>query len=124
MGTSRILTERQYADAKVALQEHVKELEAKGVEAGLLKKDPKWRQLDAKLRQIGGRIRRIAEIEKLNAELESTKDSRHAEREAEKAAKKEAKKAAGAAKKPKKDKNAIPAPGAKKDKGPKKEKSK
>jgi len=73
MGTSRETTERQLQDAKTALAQFTAALKEEGVTGAALKRNPKWRHLDAKARQLSGRLRRIGEIEALNEEVASRK---------------------------------------------------
>jgi hypothetical protein len=119
MGIDRQVTESQLANARRALEARVAALKTKGVELRQFKRDPVWRNLDAKVRQILGRLHRVGEAENLNAELARLKEENAQRRAAKKAEKKRAKKA-----KPEKEKAKAPAKAAgKKEKAPKKEKA-
>ena len=117
MGTSRSNTETQLRTAKETLAAYVNELKGNGVAAAQFARDPKWRNLDAKVRQINARLRKIGQVEKNNALVEQAKVERLAQRETEAVEAKAPKKAkapkAEAAEKPQK---AAKAPAAKKGK--------
>src|SRR5438067_2021400 len=105
MGTSRRITESQLERAKAALAVRVKTLHDKGIDAKTFRRDPHWRQLDARVRQIAMRLRTIAGVEAVNAQIEKLKVERVARLAAEKAERKVG--AGGKKGKPEKEKEEV-----------------
>ena len=109
MGTSRSLTERQLQEAKQALTAHASTLEADGVARAQMKRNPRWRHLDAKARQISQRLKRIGATEALNAEVIRLREAKLAAAAAEAVAEPEPAPAPEPEAKPKKAKKKKPA---------------
>ena len=66
--SNRTNLERQLTQADAALAAQVQVLEAKGIAADGLKRDPHWRQLNSKRRQILNRLSAVASVEEREAE--------------------------------------------------------
>lgn len=68
MGLKRPVLERTLSFVTEDLTNLVKVLETRGVEVKAYKRDPKWRELNAKSRQIRRRIRAVEAIVARDAE--------------------------------------------------------
>jgi len=69
MGQTRSNLERQLEQARKRRDASEKAFSTKGITDKALKKQPQWREANARCRQLTRRINAVAAIEKQNAEL-------------------------------------------------------
>lgn len=73
MPLTRSSIERQLTQAEAALNTRVSTLDGEGVEEKARRRDPRWRQLDARRRQLKRRLIAISAVEEREKECESRK---------------------------------------------------
>lgn len=73
MPLKRVTLEFQLELAKGSLNRWIAKLEAKGIAKDSFRRNPRWRQLNARCNQIKRRLARVAEIEAINKEVAERK---------------------------------------------------
>ncbi len=69
MGQKRGTLEWQLSRASTELSSCEKDLDQKGIAADARKRNPKWRNLNARCRQLRNRINAVSRVEAINQEV-------------------------------------------------------